>query len=162
MSSYAETPHAASIKATIQRLPRSLKRLRIRKRYAPFLITFCLLLFLQMASLPLNPVFLFLDSHASPMTVHCGNKTCCTPFCYLDENGKHHCVHITQNPRGHEISVSTLQPDSGFLLISSTLPPACSFLPPLVACRWALVPVAFFGSFVTEPPSPPPKVPHIS
>jgi hypothetical protein len=134
----------------------------MEKRYLSSLVAFCLLLFLQMASLPVNPGFLFMDSHASPMTVNCGNKTCCTPLCYLDENGKHHCVHMTEDSHGYGAFGNAIQSDSDSILISSTLPAACAFLPPPVASGWAGIPNVSFDSLVAEPPSPPPRVTHLS
>lgn len=69
---------------------------RRRKPPAPFITAlFAFLLFVQASALPAHIGLMFVAPGTAAMTHGCEKGTCCTPLCFLDKHGGHHCVHMS-------------------------------------------------------------------
>jgi hypothetical protein len=51
-----------------------------------------IVLLVHTSALPAHLRMFSLVHDSGAMTIGCEKGSCCTPFCYLDSHGKHHCV----------------------------------------------------------------------
>ncbi len=126
---------------------------------APFLtILFTFILFVQASALPTHIGLLLIPPNTAAMTHGCEKGTCCTPLCFLDKHGVHHCVHLTGDSCECGVSASdecTVNPV--FLSAIIAFVHTEALLPDLIPARWnQTISILFIGR---EPaiPTPPPK-----
>jgi len=126
---------------------------------APMLTAlFAFVVFVQASALPTHIGLLLIPLHTAAMTHGCEKGTCCTPLCYLDKHGAHHCVHMTGDSCECGVSAGddcTVNPIflSALVILCNTTP-----LPPdLVPARWNQIAPVFFTGREPAIPTPPPK-----
>lgn len=128
---------------------------------APLPLMLCfivLLLFVQARSLPIHIGFLFIDTGAKAMTKGCKHRTCCTPLCYLDKDGRHHCVHsIPESSCDCHGSSDHVESDPVFLSIIATLPKLQNILPSYIPEGYIKQVRPAFTIRYVPTPFPPPK-----
>jgi hypothetical protein len=138
-----------------------LTQLRSR-RFAPPALFLSLLmsivLFSHTTALPICLGFYLLPGNAAAITKGCKKGTCCTPLCYLDKNGIHHCVHI---PNGDSCECSQLanNPDVDPIPLSNIgiLPDPDNLLPTLLPTGWVFQLHKCIVTHIPAVPFPPPK-----
>lgn len=142
-----------------QSAPR-LAQLRDRRWKPPAPIVTCIfgfVLFLQASALPLCIGFLLLPTDASSMTRGCKKMSCCTPFCYLDKDGVHHCVHHPGDSCECGMSDGDFDVNPVFLSAIITLPKIHNTIPLCVPSQWSPPAHLLFEGRTPSTPTPPPK-----
>lgn len=116
-----------------------------------------ILLFVQASALPVHVGLLLLPPHAAAMTHGCQKGTCCTPLCYLDKHGVHHCVHMPGD--SCNCSMTTTDVDSNPIFLSDVLvlTEIENLLPELISAGRILPTPVLIRGHVPAVPSPPPK-----
>ena len=120
-----------------------------------------LILVVQTCALPIPLAFLLISADADPMTMGCSKKTCCTPLCYLDKNGVHHCVHMHDESCARNLS--THDSDSVPILYSTAvvISGILECLPGFHQTGWILETPVLAETRDPGAPSPPPKQPPV-
>jgi hypothetical protein len=128
------------------------------KAPAPILSFLCsIMLFAQASALPVHIGLMLLPAHTAAMTHGCEKGTCCTPLCFLDKHGVHHCVHMTGDSCACVISTDDCAANPIFLSAVVTFS-ECENLPPdVVQDRWVPLSPALFAGRHPATPTPPPK-----
>ena len=121
-----------------------------------------LMLVVQTCALPIPLAFLLISADAEAMTKGCETETCCTPLCYLDKNGVHHCVH--RPDAGHHedsckcgVSTHDLSADPILHSTPGTLPRIEPLSPVLIRDGWISRTPVLAENHDPATPSPPPK-----
>jgi hypothetical protein len=146
---------------SFQRRPRPRLAQRWGRRFkapAPFISSLLgLIIALHTCTLPVPLVFLFVDANAKPVTAGCKRMTCCTPLCYLDKHGVHHCVHMSDDSCNCGLSNNDVNINPTWFLTLGTPPGNKQELPALIPGGWiARIPL-HIATFEPETPFPPPK-----
>ncbi len=118
---------------------------------------FCFILFAQASALPVHIGLLLLPADAKPMTHGCEKGSCCTPFCYLDKHGVHHCVHSPGDSCECGISTGDFDTNPVFLSAIIIFPFLDNLLPTVVATLWRAPAHLLFAGREPATPTPPPK-----
>jgi hypothetical protein len=125
---------------------------------APILALICaIILFSQAIALPVHIGLLLLPAHTAAMTHGCEKGTCCTPLCYLDKHGVHHCVHMSGDSCECGISTDDCTVNPIFLSAIVTIPNIDNLHPNSIPVPWIPPGQALLGGRETATPSPPPK-----
>jgi hypothetical protein len=125
---------------------------------APVLTTLvAVMLFAQASALPVHIGLLLLPPHTAAMTHGCDQGTCCTPLCFLDKHGIHHCVHMAGDSCDCAISTDDCTTNPVFLSAIVTAPNTGNLFPGLVPVRWIPRSQALFEGRTPATPTPPPK-----
>ena len=157
----ASIPAVAGFVRSLQR--RSRPRLTwVRGRHlkapAPFIALLLGLIFgVQTGTLPLPLLFLLVDADAKAVTEGCETKTCCTPLCYLDKHGVHHCVHMNGDSCECGLSTNELAANPVLQFTVGTLPENEPQLPALIPNGRVSLTAHLLASYDPATPSPPPK-----
>jgi hypothetical protein len=117
-----------------------------------------LIIALQTCTLPMPLVFLFVDASAKPVTEGCEKKTCCTPLCYVDEHGVHHCVHMSNDSCKRDLSKNDINIDPTWFLALGTPPGQKQELPALIPGGWIARLPLHVATREPATPVPPPKL----
>jgi hypothetical protein len=124
----------------------------------PILPLICaIMLFTQASALPVHIGLILLPAHTAAMTHGCEKGTCCTPLCYLDKHGVHHCVHMSGDSCACGISTDDCTANPIFISAIVTLPNIDNLRPNSVPARWIPPVQAPFAGREPATPSPPPK-----
>jgi hypothetical protein len=125
---------------------------------APFIsLMLGLIMAVHSCALPVPLVFLFADAKASLVTKGCKKMTCCTPLCYVDKHGIHHCVHMSGDSCACGLSNDGATVDLQWFLALGTPPGNKEEMPALVPgnlIAQILVPIE---TYEPATPVPPPK-----
>jgi hypothetical protein len=125
---------------------------------APFISSLLgLIIALHTCALPMPLVFLFVDAKAKPATEGCEKKTCCTPLCYMDEHGVHHCVHMSDDSCKRDLSNNDMNIDPAWFLALGTPPGSKQELPALMPGGWIARLPLHVATHEPATPVPPPK-----
>jgi hypothetical protein len=114
-------------------------------------------LFVQASALPTHLGLLLLPAGAAPVTEGCEKETCCTPLCFVDEQGIHHCVHMPDETCACGQASDHSHANPVFLSAVLTLPQAESLLPDLLATGWVRLAHPDLAGRDPATPVPPPK-----
>ena len=120
-------------------------------------LIFALILFAQASALPVHIGLMLLPAHTAAMTHGCEKGTCCTPLCYLDKHGTHHCVHMSGDSCECGISTDDCTVNPIFISAIGTRPDVYGMRPNSVPARWIPSGQTLFTGREPAPPSPPPK-----
>jgi hypothetical protein len=125
---------------------------------APFISSLLgLIIALHTCVLPMPLAFLFVDAKAKAVTKGCIKGTCCTPLCYVDKNGVHHCVHMSNDSCACGFSTNDVSIDSTWFLTLGTPPGNKQELPVLVPGGWIMPTPLHLSNYEPAIPVPPPK-----
>jgi hypothetical protein len=116
-----------------------------------------LIIALHTCALPVPLVFLFVDAKAKAMTRGCVKGTCCTPLCYVDKHGVHHCVHMDDDSCNCGFSNNEVNIDPTWFLTFGIPPADKQELPALIPGEWIAQKSLLTANYEPAPPSPPPK-----
>jgi hypothetical protein len=91
------------------------------------------------------------------MNKGCSKKTCCTPLCYLDKNGVHHCVHMHDESCNR--GMSNHETDKIPILYSTavTTPDTLQLFPAFHPDGWVTMDLESAETHDPVTPAPPPK-----
>jgi hypothetical protein len=146
----------SGLKHGISKITANSRRRKPTKSFLMLLL--CFTLISQASALPLSIGFLLLPRDAPPMTRGCPKKTCCTPLCYVDKHGVHHCVHMPGSDsceRG--LSTHDLSVDPILFSAIATLPDFERPIPAPQAAGRVIQIRTSIASYDPATPSPPPK-----
>jgi hypothetical protein len=125
---------------------------------APFISSLLgLIIALHTCALPMPLVFLFVDANAKPVTAGCKKMTCCTPLCYVDKHGVHHCVHMDSDSSNRGLSTNDVNIAPTWFLTFGIPPGNKQELPALVPSGWITGNSLLTATYEPAPPFPPPK-----
>ena len=116
-----------------------------------------LALLVQTCALPIPVAFLLISSDAAAVTERCNTKTCCTPLCYVDEHGNHHCVHKHTDSCGHGKSSDESDSSPVLIMTLALAPETEHVLPSLQPIDLIIHKPILQATRYPSMPTPPPK-----
>jgi hypothetical protein len=124
----------------------------------PFLSSLLsLALLVQTCTLPIPVAFLLISADVAAVTEGCETKTCCTPLCYVDEQGNHHCVHKHSDSCGHGKSTDESGSCPVLIMTLALAPEPENLLPSLDPIGLIVPKQALQTTRYPSMPTPPPK-----
>ncbi len=153
---------AACIRSLLRQSRPWLAQIRGRRRNPPALFMtwlLCILLLAQTSALPTYLGLFLLHGDAHPVTEGCKKGTCCTPLCYVDKYGSHHCVH-KPNSDSCDCGMSANDEGANPTLPSTvvTLPATANLFPTFIPVGWVFQIPHLMTTHIPATPSPPPKL----
>lgn len=120
------------------------------------LLLICLL-FCHTGSLPVHLGYLLLPNDAKVVTQGCETKTCCTKLCYVDQYGKHRCVHEPDDSCKCKTSPKEVNANPVVFSTVITLSRLMAPLPKPVLAGWICLKQFFVTGWISDTPTPPPQ-----
>ncbi len=138
-------------------MPNSIgKQTRVGIRHGSAILV-AFVFFAQTAALPVHVGLMLLPPNTAAMTHGCDKGTCCTPLCFLDKRGVHHCVHMSaEDSCSCALSQEDCTVNPIFMSAIVILPRNMSLIPNFVPARWIFpVPNLYAGRDPATPTLPP-------